>query len=75
MRTEVVASNEVVHFISQLVISAWIHSSASDKQPTASPELRSSHTSCRTQTHTQGGEEMALHELLGDSVAFAENVR
>lgn len=52
MQMEAVASNEVVHFISQLVISAWIHSSASDKQPTASPELRNSHTSRRTQTHT-----------------------
>lgn len=38
------ASNEVVHCISQLVISAWIHFYASCKQPTALPKPRHTHT-------------------------------
>lgn len=53
------ASNEVVHYISQLAISAWIHSSASYKQPTALPELRHTqklrytHKWIHTATHSQ----------------------
>lgn len=38
------ASNELVHYISQLVISAWLPSSASYKKPSALPELRHTHT-------------------------------
>lgn len=49
------ASNELVHCISQLVISAWIHSSASYKQPTALPELRHTHTNKDTRINGYAG--------------------